>query len=186
MRVKTIGSILTTWLLVTAISASPAGARQNGEAEVMLQAAMHRELVEGELEQAIELYRAIADGHGNNHAVAARALLYMGRSYEKLNSAEARNAYQRVVRDYADQSEMAGEARQRLAALAENAAAMSQSGIVARQLWAGGGEVDVTATPSPDGRYLFSVESLEYIPGESTGTRCGHGKQGIRGCLSRC
>ncbi len=158
MRVKTIGSILTTWFLVTAVLASPAGARQNGEAEVLLQAAMQRELVEGELEQAIELYRAIADGHGNNHAVAARALLYMGRSYEKLNSAEARNAYQRVVRDYADQSEMAGEARQRLAALAENAAAMSQSGIVARQLWAGGGEVDVTATPSPDGRYLFSVD----------------------------
>ena len=93
MRVKTIGSILTTWLLVTAISASPAGARQNGEAEVMLQAAMHRELVEGELEQAIELYRAIADRHDNNHAVAARALLYMGRSYEKPRSQDRTDCF---------------------------------------------------------------------------------------------
>lgn len=163
MRVKTIGSILTTWLLVTAISASPAGAQQNGEAEVMLQAAMQKEQVEGQLELAIELYQAIVQQHGNNHAVAARALFYLGRSYEKLGNAEARNAYARLLEDYGDQREMAAEARTRLAAItatevaASRAAAESGTRPVARMLLSTRDE-DLNSffmmQPSPDGRHV--------------------------------
>ena len=161
MRVKTIGSILTTWLLVTAISASPAGAQQNGEAEVMLQAAMQKEQVEGRLELAIELYQAIVDRHGNNHAVAARALFYLGRSYEKLGNAEAQNAYARLLEDYADQRDMAAAARSRLETLAQQTTPTEESGVVVRRVWSGR-DVDVssnlTGTVTPDGRYLSFVD----------------------------
>jgi len=104
--------------LVTALGllAPAAGVRAQGRQspDVALQAAVHTELVEGNLERAIQLYRNIATNHAANRAVAANALVYMGRAYEKLGRAEARRAYEQVVRDYADQAEPAAIARARL------------------------------------------------------------------------
>ena len=68
-----------------------------------LQAAIKTETVDGDLKGAIEQYRKLADG--SHRAVAAKALVRMGQCYEKLGDAQARQAYDRVVRDFADQKE---------------------------------------------------------------------------------
>jgi len=107
--------------LLLAAAAGPAclslNAQERSPAEVRLEAAQHMEEVEGNLTRAIDLYRDVVRRYGGERDVAARALFYMGRSYEKLGSQEATRAYQRVVREYGDQSQVAAQARERLAAL---------------------------------------------------------------------
>jgi Tol biopolymer transport system component len=100
--------------------------RQQESAEVQLKAAMHRELVDGDLRAAIKEYEAILSRHSSNRGVAARALLQLGQCYEKLGQTDARAAYERLVRDYADQVEMVAQARGRLATFSRNEPAASQ------------------------------------------------------------
>ncbi len=112
--------------------------------EVALHAAMKKETVDGDLKGAIEAYKKLAQSR--DRTVAAQALVRMGQCYEKLGDAEARKAYERVVRDFGDQKDLAETARTRLAALGR------PSGITLRKVWA----IErgwLVGSPSPDGRY---------------------------------
>jgi Tol biopolymer transport system component len=121
---------------------------KDSRADLALQAAIKKETVDGDLKGAIEQYGKIAQG--KDRATAARALVRMGQCYEKMGDAEARKAYERVVREFGDQKDSAEAAGVRLAAL----------GGVGKP--AGPGmRVIPTAEgvtlfgPSPDGRYLM-------------------------------
>ena len=140
-----------TVTLAGGLLASNQPTRQNPSAEVMLGTALHQEEVEGKLEAAIETYRKFLAEHPENRPLAAKALFHMGQCYEKLGNAEARKAYERLVRDYADQSEQVRLARSRLAALRKPAGRLS--GMITRKVWAGP-EVDTLGSVSSDGRYL--------------------------------
>ena len=90
-------------LTAVALAAAP---QQNASAERQLEAAIHREQVLGDVKGAIEQYKTLAQS--GNRSVAAQALIHLGHCYEKLGEAQAkqaRAAYERVVRDYADQAE---------------------------------------------------------------------------------
>ena len=144
-------SSATIVMAVLLLAASPA--QKENQAEVALRAAMDKEMVDGDLKAAIEMYRRIVANPGGNRAVAAKALLQMGQCYEKLGQAEARNAYEQLVRQYADQTEQAQAARARLAALAGTPSRTTGTDISIRRVWSGSG-VDTSGKPSPDGRYL--------------------------------
>lgn len=135
------------------LQVTPAPAQRNVSPEVLLQSAIQKETVDGDLKAAIELYKEVVTKAGGNHAVAAKALVQMGQCYEKLGNAEAQKAYERVLRDYADQRELAMEARTRLSAMSHAAGSASAAAMTARRVWAGP-EVDGDGAPSPDGRYL--------------------------------
>jgi Tol biopolymer transport system component len=126
----------------------PAGQAGNIQAEVALQAALKAELVDGNLTSAIEQYRRLANG--SHRAVAAQALVRLGRCYEILQDPQARPAYERVVREFADQKEPLAEARARLAALSPKPGG---SYPVVRRAWTGP-ETNAEGAPSWDGRYL--------------------------------
>ena len=83
----------------------------------MLGAAIHQDDAEGNLEAAIEGYKTFLAQYGDNRPLAVQALLRMGQAYETLGRPEARDAYERVLRDYADQAEPVAAVRARLAAL---------------------------------------------------------------------
>ncbi len=119
MRTNRLSAGLAALLLAATIAAQRVSAQEAAQAEVQLQKAVHVELVQGNLQEAIRLYKEIVAENGGNHAVSARALVLLGRSYEKLGSLEAKEAYERVLRDYADQADMVAQARARLAALEE-------------------------------------------------------------------
>jgi Tol biopolymer transport system component len=131
-----------------------AAGRQDPQQEALLQKAIQIETVDGDLNAAIKLYRQIVENPGENRAVAAKALLQIGKCYEKLGSLEARKAYETLLKEYADQSDIATEARARLSALTKPA---KETGIKIRQVWTGP-EVDYYATPTPDGRSLVYVD----------------------------
>jgi Tol biopolymer transport system component len=100
-----------------ALFVTTATAQRRGDAEQLLQAATHAELVEGDLDKAIGLYRDVLNRFPNDRVVAAQALVKLGAAYEKRGSAEARGAYERVLRDYADQADPVRIARTKLQAL---------------------------------------------------------------------
>lgn len=119
----------------------------------LFQQALVKERADGDLRGAIAIYERIAREFAQDRALAAKALVQMGRCHEKLGNEEARSAYRRVVQDYADQTEMVKEARGRLTALQRLAARPTTLGIVVRELSDAENLADAGA-PSPDGRYL--------------------------------
>jgi len=153
-HVGLIGAVLLTVFLAAFLAAG----QKNDQAELALKAAIKTETVDGNLKGAIEQYKKIAAQPGAGRATVATALLRMGQCYEKLGNAEARAAYERVVREFGDQAEVAAEARTRLAALAGTPSRTAGTEMTIRRVWSGPG-VDVTGSPSPDGRYLSIMDS---------------------------
>ena len=146
--------ILTVVLGAVVWGAAFAGAQKPGSAEVALEAAAKKEMVDGDLRGAITQYRTIIATYAADHAAAAKALVRMAQCYEKLGdleAGEARKAYERVLRDYPDQKEAVSVARARLGSKepAQQAGAMSS-----RRVWTLPGSAVVYGTVSHDGRYL--------------------------------
>jgi len=130
-----------------ALAAAP---QKSDKQELSLQKAIQTETVDGDLKSAIEQYKKIAQGR--DRAVAAKALVRVGECYEKLGDAEARKAYERVVRDFGDQKDLAETARTRLSALGQAGGLGHPPGVTLRKVWA----VErgwLEGSPSPDGRY---------------------------------
>ena len=153
MRIATFRWVPAAVLAGVICMAPFASAQKPGRADVALEAAAKKEMVDGDLKGAIEQYqKVIAEFSSTDRASAAKALVRMGLCYEKLGSAEARRAYERAVRDFPDQEETVAAARARLVAL--NTA---RSGPTYRQVYAGP-KVGTEGTISPDGRYLSYVD----------------------------
>jgi hypothetical protein len=81
-----------------------------------LEAAIHREVITGDLAGAITAYRALTSAPGTPRPVTARALLQLGQCREKLGQRrEAHAIYTRLIRDFASEPEIATQAKTRLA-----------------------------------------------------------------------
>ena len=120
--------------------------------------AVHLEEVKGDLEAAISLYQKVVS-EAKDRSIAAKAQLHIGLCYEKLGKAEAQKAYERVVRDYADQNQVAAEARGRLTALRRSSGVGQQgSGIIFRQVKFDGAEATPYARLSPDGTKMLYAD----------------------------
>jgi hypothetical protein len=151
-------ALLATLALAAVLLLTSAWVIQNSDQlEVELKAAMHKELVDGDLEGAIADYKSLVSRAGSDRTLAAKALLQMGKCYEKLGRDEARKAYERLVRDYADQADQAGEAQSRLAAMEKPAIESKESTFATRLVWEGADGVFGNAV-SPDGRYITYVD----------------------------
>ena len=111
MKKRYIHKVFAILLLAGLCSAALAGAQKSDDPDVLLQAAIHKETIEGDLEQAIRMYQDIVSKHSSVRAVAASALLRMGQVYEKLGNGDARKAYEQVIRKYANQTQVAAAAR---------------------------------------------------------------------------
>jgi Tol biopolymer transport system component len=156
MEVIAMRKFLAVLVMAGALATGIGSGQQKGQQEVALQAAIRKETVEGDLKGAIEQYKKIAAQPGAGRATVATALLRMGQCHEKLGNAEARTAYERVVRDFADQAEIVAQARVRLAALGSPTAS---AGVRTRQVWTGPPRTEyVECSVSPDGRYLSYVD----------------------------
>src|SRR2546428_719626 len=83
----------------------------------LFQKALVAERANGKLEEAIKLYQRISQKFSSDRSLAAKALMQMGQCYEKLGDAQARKAYDQVVREYADQREVVAAARSGLGRL---------------------------------------------------------------------
>src|SRR5688572_11693371 len=107
---KTILTVLAIGCLIIAVASA-----QSRSASDQYQDALRLEEIKGDLKGAIEQYRRLAQG--TDRAIAAKALIQMAGCYEKLGQNDARQAYERVVKDFADQIEPVAYARVRLVSL---------------------------------------------------------------------
>jgi Tol biopolymer transport system component len=100
-------------------------AQQPSPAALLLEAADQKATIEGDLAGAIRDYDSIVTTYGRTHRpAAAQALLKKADLLRKQgDAARAQATFDRVVREYADQSAVAAEARARQAAVAPGAAA---------------------------------------------------------------
>ncbi len=152
MKLWTIALALTVL-----VAASLTAGQTADRLEVQLKATMHQEFVDGDLEAAIEQYKDIVARAAGNRAVAATALLRLGQSYEKLGDGQFRDAYERLVRDYADQAEPVAEARERLGAIEIQPASASPE-LHTEVVWAGPRCGGPLGGVSPDGRLVTHVD----------------------------
>src|ERR1700688_1739080 len=136
---------LVTGFLVLGLLVGVVIAQQKRPQDVDLQAAIRKESIDGDLNSAIKMYKAIAAKYKSDRAVTAQALVQMAGCYQKLGDAQARTIFEQVVRDYADQKDAAAAARARLG-LASSATLSSQ--LVCSPC----GTTD--ANVSPDGRWF--------------------------------
>jgi TolA-binding protein len=94
----------------------PAGYGQQTP-EQLYQSALYKEEIEGELDAAIKIYETVIKQYPENRPVVAKSLLHSGICKERLGMKEAQKAFERVVREYNDQSEVVAQAKERLAIL---------------------------------------------------------------------
>jgi len=127
-------------------------------AEQLYQSGLYKEEVQGELEEAIAIYKKILKQFPENREIAAKAQLHIGLCYEKLGLKEAQKAYQNVVDNYPEQREAVKVAKEKLSTLvrAQTVIKKGDKEFKIRQVWTGAG-VDNMGGPSPDGRYLSFV-----------------------------
>lgn len=143
--------ILAVTVLALTAGAGPAlRAQPARSAEAQLRAAQHTEEVEGNLKEAIELYKAVA--RSGNRTLEATALLRMAECHRKLGDAQAREIYEQIIRRYADQPDAVATAQARLTAAGP---ATSIKGD--RAVWIGP-KVDLFGQASPDGRLITYVD----------------------------
>jgi sugar lactone lactonase YvrE len=112
---RTIG-----WLVLLLAWSVALGA-QSKRAEVQLEEALNKERISGDIDAAINLLKPLAEHERAD--IAARALVALGRLYDRRGETQARSAFERVVRQFPNQAEAAKEARAWLAAHAPAAPA---------------------------------------------------------------
>ncbi|MBU2444988.1 MAG: tetratricopeptide repeat protein, partial [Bacteroidetes bacterium] len=131
---------------------SIASAQQN-KAEQMYQQALYDMEGKGDYAKAIESFNLVVTKFPKEKATAAKALLNIGRCYEKLGKDEAQKAYERVIKEYGDQRDVVAEARARLAVIVGK----ENKEFSIRKVKEGT-DVGFEGAVSPDGRYLSYVD----------------------------
>lgn len=150
---------ITILLFVLALFISAAtGNAQQSKAEKLYQQALYEMEALGNYNKAIELFNQVLTKSPKEKALGAKALLHVGMCYEKLGRSEAQKAYERIVKEFADQSSVVKEARARLIALGNEKKPEEKPAMTTHQVWADYPTDRNTGllfgAPSPDGRYI--------------------------------
>src|SRR5207249_4966304 len=111
-------SVLVAAILFFALGAEMSLAQSGYD---LYQKALVKERAVGDVEEALRLYQRIVKEFGGNRPLAAKAQLRIGLLYERLGrKAEARQAFQAVVTQYADQADLVKQAQAKLTAMAND------------------------------------------------------------------
>jgi hypothetical protein len=126
---------------------------------VQLEAGIEKEEVDGDLKSAIEIYQKIAANSSAPREVRSKALLRLAGCYEKLGR-QARQVYEQIVRDFADQP-AAAQARTRLAALKPQEHPAPPATMTVRKIeWSAVGSMDAADTDGQRAVYQDTAGNL--------------------------
>lgn len=147
-------------LVVSAASITFAvSGQQAASPEALLGRAQHQQEVEGNVNAAIATYKQVIAHPKATRALVARALLLMGACYEQLGNADAKRAYERIVKEFSDLGDTASAAKARLADLNNlgGATRAPSSEMAMRRIYEGKG-LDWCHGITSDGRYLSFLD----------------------------
>ncbi len=108
----------------------------------------------GDLKGAITLFGDIIKKFPKEREYAAKSQLYIGLCYEKLGNAQAQAAYESVIKNYSDQSEIVSLAQKKLSGMSGTGQSI---GLTTRRIIEKGGYYNEYLTP--DGKYICHIES---------------------------
>jgi hypothetical protein len=114
MKRTAITGLILVLVFVTGLVAFGGEDKKTNE---LLEAALTKETIEGDLKGAITLYEQAVKEAGSNRVLAAKAQLRLASAYQKQGNEQSRAIYERVARDYADIPAAAAEAQSRLNSL---------------------------------------------------------------------
>jgi len=134
------------------------GFQNSSEHKVLFEKAKFTMETKGDLKGAINLFSEIIEKYPDEREYAAKSQLYIGLCYEKLGEEQAKQAqkaFQKVIDNYAEQSEVVKMANEKLSVLikAEAVVEKGDKEFRIRKIWEGL-DMDEFTKPSPDGRYL--------------------------------
>ncbi len=163
--------ILVLLLLQSLIAAQRVQAQAPVGAGVLLQAAIEKEDIDGDLKSAMDIYQKVVADTSASRDVRSRALLRLAGCDEKLGR-QARQVYEQIVREFAEQP-AAAQARKRLAALAPQERPSPLGAMSDRRIeWSRLGSMGPADTDGE--RAFYRVEDSLYL-----GDLAGHGKRQI-------
>lgn len=137
---------------------------QQSNAEQQYQQALYEMEGKGDYSKAIESFTLVMTKFPKEKVIAAKALLNIGRCYEKLGKSEALKAYERILIEFKDQSQVVAEARTRLAVLKQPEDTV-QPQFSNRQISTGTIKFQDISAPSPDGRFLSYSDNNKNVLG---------------------
>jgi hypothetical protein len=136
-------------LAVAFALALPAAAEDT--AEQAYAKAVEKEEKDRDLNGAMEMYREIVKKHLAEEEIAAKAQLRLAECWEKLGvAAEAKQAYEAVIRDFPSQTAAVDRAKERLAALAGQEVVAAPEDVLAKKLATTKIDLDFTEAPLSD------------------------------------
>ncbi|MBN1482119.1 tetratricopeptide repeat protein [candidate division KSB1 bacterium] len=103
----------------------------------LYQHALLKENGEGDLNAAISLYEKVVADTTADRSLRAKAHLHIGMCWEKMGEQQARSAYQLIIQQYADQSEIVNIAKERLASLQLEQKSSVQDSVSENEQWTG-------------------------------------------------
>ena len=155
-------AILKIALLLTfMVGVSTSSHAQKGE--TLFQQGMMKEEGEGNLTEAIAIYTKLAKDIQADRKLRAKAQLQVGICYEKLGKENALNAYEKVIAEYADQTEMVKMARKKLKMLKAANTVRVSKGLVSQRVAKGIPGGVVIEKISPDGNFYSYYEARHNI-----------------------
>jgi len=153
-------TLFATILISAAIILSGIAPSVAQNSEQLFQKAMMKEEGEGSLMEAIDLYKQLVDQPDAGREIKARALLQLGKCYQKLGKQEARSAFQKLIQEFGDQTELVNEARQLLSMLQAGLTGNDNaSGIVMKQFWPDAGPGAQGGSLTSDGQFMSHTGS---------------------------
>src|SRR5437667_12758583 len=109
---KTNGMIFIASILMTSAIFAPAA---TNDLSATLQRGLFEEEANHNLDAAIQAYQSVINQYVNDRKLAATAIFRLGESYRKQGKTnEAATQYERVLREFADQSTLADLSRNNL------------------------------------------------------------------------
>ena len=172
LRGGVIASLIYLLLTLAWLIAAPPAFTQTAPvgAGVRLEAGIEKEDVDGDLKSAMDIYQKIAADTSASREVRAKALLRLAGCDEKLGK-QAKQVYEQIVRDYADQPS-AAQARKRLALIQKQEHPALPTTMSARKIeTAGLGQIDAWDTDGEKAVYRAADGNLYF------GDVSGHKKQ---------
>ncbi|HSU55876.1 MAG TPA: tetratricopeptide repeat protein, partial [Candidatus Dormibacteraeota bacterium] len=113
-----VAANLATIISVLGLAAAAPAADTTSPSDI-LEKAVYSEQTKGDLDAALQLYQQVIDQGKDAHAVAAQAQYRLGVCYyKKKDYTRATEAFEKVVKDYSDQKDLAAKAQEYLSGAA--------------------------------------------------------------------
>jgi Tol biopolymer transport system component len=151
-RFRAVFALISAIVIGAVVMASAKNEPQAASPEALLGRAQHQQDVDSNFTAAIATYKQVIASPKASRALVARALLLMGICYEQLGDADARRAYERIVKEFSDLGDTASAATVRLTNL-DAASHTTSSALATRKIYDGLG-LDWCNGLSSSARYL--------------------------------